>query len=85
MHARTKRPADNLKKYKMKHIPNINVIFKPNKWVKTRRNYNETVIFRLYFKVIIRQNEIQLHAKDLYIYFSNLLIIHEPKTKEINV
>ena len=27
--------------------------WKPNIWVKTRRNYNETVIFWLYFKVII--------------------------------
>ena len=31
---------------------------KPKIWVKTRLNYNElTVIFRLYFKVIIRQND----------------------------
>ena len=50
--------------YKMKHNYILySVIFrrvnmsswKPKILVKTRRNYNETVIFRLYFKVIVRQ------------------------------
>ena len=39
--------------YKMKCILKNNVILKPKIWVKTRQNYNETVIFRLYFKVIL--------------------------------
>ena len=58
-----------LKILKMKYIPKKNVILKTKDMnqKKTNGNYYETVIFRLYFKVIITQNEIQLHAK-VYIY-----------------
>ena len=38
----------------MKHIPKKNVILKTQD-TSENNNYNETVIFRLYFKVIVRQ------------------------------
>ena len=46
----------------MKHIPKNNVILKTQDMNqnKTYCNYNETVIYRLYFKVIIRLNEFEI-------------------------
>ena len=43
------------KKYKMKYIPKNYVILKTQDMSKKKQNYNETVIFRLYFKVSMSQ------------------------------
>ena len=44
------------------------------KWVKTRRNYNETVIFRLYFNVIIRQYVLSFCLMMTLKYYSFIIV-----------
>ena len=44
------------------------------KWVKARRNYHETVIFRLYFKVIIRQYVLSFCLMMTLKYYSFIIV-----------
>ena len=53
------RPADNLRKYKKKQNPKNKVILQFKIWINN-------VNFRLYFKVIIRQNETQYFTYSIY-------------------
>ena len=68
-------PADKFSKYRKKQTRNNNAILIIQDMSYSQENYNEIVIFRLYFKDIIRQSNDVFEIKTKYHNFVVILLI----------